>query len=84
MVWPVIWSDADGSTGSLAGEELTEKTAPLAITDANPDGAFVRNAASRQSAFPDFSIALEAHRIVEAMYRSARNDGHSVDVGSVQ
>lgn len=81
---PVTWSDADGSTGSLAGEELTEKTAPLAITDANPDRAFVRDAASRQVAFPDFSIALEAHRIVEAMYRSARNSGNAVDVASVQ
>jgi len=81
---PVTWSDADGSTGSLEGEELLEKTAPLAMTDANPDGAFVRNAASRQVAFPDFSIALEAHRIVEAMYRSARNSGNAVDVASVQ
>ena len=81
---PVTWSDADGSTGSLAGEELTERTAPLAMTDANPDGAFVRNAASRHSAFPDFSIALEAHRVVEAMYRSARSGGNSVDVASVQ
>jgi predicted dehydrogenase len=81
---PVTWSNADGTTGSLAGEELTDKTAPLAITDANPDGAFVRNAASRHSAFPDFSIALEAHRVVEAMYRSARSGGNSVDVASVQ
>jgi predicted dehydrogenase len=81
---PVSWSDADGTTGSLEGETLTDKTAPLALTDANPDGAFVRDAASRQPAFPDFSIALEAHRIVEAMYRSARDNGNSVIVASVQ
>ena len=81
---PVTWSNTDGTTGSLEGEQLMEKTAPLAITDANPDGAFVRDAASRQPAFPDFSIALEAHRIVEAMYRSARDGGNSVNVASVQ
>jgi hypothetical protein len=34
--------------------------------------------------FPDFSIALEAHRIVEAMYRSARDNGNAVRVASVQ
>lgn len=81
---PVSWSDADGTTGSLEGEALTDKTAPLAITDANPDGAFVRNATENEPGFPDFSVALEAHRIVEAMYRSARDSGNSVIVASVQ
>ncbi len=81
---PVTWSDADGTAGSLGGDELTERTSPLAPTDANPDGAFVRNAVSGEPGFPDFSVALEAHRIVEAMYRSARADGNSVDVTSVE
>lgn len=81
---PVTWSDADGTVGSLGGEELAERTAPLAPTDPNPDGAFVRNASNREPGFPDFSVALEAHRIVEAMYRSARAGGDSVDVSSVR
>lgn len=81
---PVTWSNADGTTGSLGGDELMEKTAPLAVTDANPDGAFVRDAAARQPAFPDFSVALEAHRIVEAMYRSAQDGGNAVAVQSVR
>lgn len=80
---PVTWSDADGTVGTLGGEELTERTSPLALTDANPDGAFVRNAVAREPGFPDFSIALEAHRIVEAMYRSARDGGNSVAVADV-
>jgi predicted dehydrogenase len=80
----VSWSDADGTTGSLEGEALTEKTSPLAVTHANPDGAFVRNATENEPGFPDFSVALEAHRIVEAMYRSARDSGNSVTVASVQ
>jgi predicted dehydrogenase len=81
---PVTWSDADGTTGSLEGAELLEKTAPLAIGDANPDGAFVKAAVDGLPGFPDFSIALEAHRIVEAMYRSARDNGNAVRVASVQ
>ena len=81
---PVTWSDADGTTGSLGGEDLSERTAPLAPTDANPDGAFVRNAVANEPGFPDFSVALEAHRVVEAMYRSARSGGNSVDVAQVQ
>jgi hypothetical protein len=81
---PVTWSNADGTTGSLEGEELLEKTAPLAIGDANPDGAFIKAAVNGNPGFPDFSIALEAHRIVEAMYRSARDSGNAVRVASVQ
>jgi predicted dehydrogenase len=81
---PVTWSDADGTIGSLEGMELLEKTAPLAIGDANPDGAFVKAALDGMQGFPDFSIALEAHRIVEAMYRSARDNGNAVHVASVQ
>ncbi len=81
---PVTWSDADGTVGSLEGAELLEKTAPLAIGDANPDGAFIKAAVDGTPGFPDFSIALEAHRIVEAMYRSARDNGNAVHVASVQ
>ena len=81
---PVTWSDADGTTGSLGGEELTERTAPIAHSDPNPDAAFVRCAVDGTPGFPAFDTALEAHRIVEAMYRSAAAGGDSVDVASVQ
>ena len=81
---PVTWSDADGTTGSLVGEELLERTAPIAHTDPNPDGAFVRCATDGTAGFPAFDVALEAHRIVEAMYRSAAAGGDDVDVASVR
>jgi predicted dehydrogenase len=81
---PVTWSNTDGTTGSLEGEELMAKTAPLALKDANPDAAFVLSAVDKEPGFPDFSIALEAHRIVEAMYQSARDNGNAVSVESVQ
>jgi len=77
---PVTWSDADGTTGSLEGEDLLARTAPLAHGDPNPDGAFVRAAIEGVAGFPDFSVALDAHRIVEAMYASCRADGATVFV----
>jgi predicted dehydrogenase len=80
---PVTWSDADGSTGSLAGEELLERTRDLALVHPNPDAAFVLSALGASPAYPDFAVALEAHRVVEAMYESARRGGATVAVGDV-
>lgn len=77
---PVTWSDADGTTGSLEGEDLLARTAPLAHGDPNPDGAFVRAAIDGVAGFPDFAVALDAHRIVEAMYASCCADGSTVFV----
>ena len=80
---PVSWSDADGTTGSLEGDALMEKTNPIAAIHPNPDAAFVLSAINNTPAYPDFSVALEAHRVVEAMYESARNNGASVRVDEV-
>lgn len=80
---PVRWSDADGSTGELGGEDLVERTAPLAPIHANPDAAFVIAARDGLPGHPDFATALEAHRAVEAMYESARRGGSSVAVAGV-
>jgi predicted dehydrogenase len=80
---PVTWSDADGGTGSLAGEELLERTKDLAPVHPNPDAAFVLSALDASPAYPDFTVALEAHRVVEAMYDSARRGGAAVAVGDV-
>ena len=81
---PVTWSDTDGTTGSLQGEELLERTALLAHGDPNPDGAFVKAAVAGTAGFPGFDIALDAHRIVEAMYQSARRDGDTVSLRDVR
>ena len=81
---PVTWSDTDGTTGSLQGEDLLEHTAPLAHGDPNPDGAFVKAAVAGTAGFPGFDIALDAHRIVEAMYQSARRDGDTVSLRDIR
>lgn len=80
---PVAWTDTDGGGGSLSHDELVEATAALAPTHANPDAAFVLAAMEGAPAYPDFTVALEAHRVVEAMYTSARQDGASVSVAAI-
>lgn len=72
---PVTWSDSDGSIESMDGERLVQATSHLTVGAANPDAAFLRAAFERRSAFPDASVALRAHRVVQAMYESAGSDG---------
>lgn len=77
---PVHWTDSDGTTGSLGGEEIVAATAPLLEGTNNPDGAFVDAIAAGHPATPDFGVALRAHEIVDAMYRSAAGLGTVVHV----
>jgi len=77
---PVHWTDADGTNESLAGEALVGAAAPLVEGDVNPDAAFVRAAVAGAPAWPDFATGVVAHRVVDAIYRSAALDGQSVEV----
>lgn len=77
---PVHWSDTHGEARSLTGEELATAVSPLRDGPENPDGAFVQAALAGSPAHPDFAVAVEAHRVVEAMYASAIGDGESVAV----
>ncbi len=81
---PVTWTDASGARGEFAGEELVAATEHLAPIANNPDGAFIRAIETGAPAFPGFDVALEAHRIVAAMYQSASHDGNSVAISSVK
>ncbi|TSA53034.1 MAG: gfo/Idh/MocA family oxidoreductase [Actinobacteria bacterium] len=79
---PVEWHDSDGTSGSLGGDELLERTKPLAVGDTNPDCAFVQAVATNTPAYPDVNVALRAHIVVAAMYSSAANDGCNVSVNA--
>jgi predicted dehydrogenase len=79
---PVTWTDADGSTSSLSGEALVAEAAPLTEHGANPDVGFVDAATRGEAATPDFATAVEAHRVVDAMYRSATTGGQRVEVAA--
>ncbi len=78
---PVSWTDSDGATGSLEGADLEAAVVPLLDGSTNPDGEFIRAIHEARPASPDLAIAVEAHRIVDAMYRSAEADGAATRVG---
>lgn len=68
---PVAWTDTDGTSGSLAHDDLVDAARPLLSSDANPDVAFIEAVRDGRPAFPDFAVAVEAHQVVDAMYRAA-------------
>lgn len=78
---PVHWTDHDGTTGTLGGDELVAAVAALHDGTDNPDGAFVDAVVGGHPAWPDFGVALRAHEVVDAMYRSAAEGGSAVHVG---
>ena len=79
----VEWEFADsaGRTDHTAAEEMLAGTwrGPGGPGE-NPDGAFVAAVRAGGPAYPDFGVALRAHRVVEACYRSAATGGESVEV----
>jgi predicted dehydrogenase len=77
---PVRWTDTDGASHSLADRELVDAVASMRDGAENPDAEFVRCATAGTAATPDFADAVEAHRLIDAMYRSAAADGHSIRV----
>ncbi len=72
--------DIGGRTGSLAGEALTAAAAELDGETDNPSVAFIDAVAAGRPAHPDFSVALQAHRLCDAAYRSAAAGGCPIDV----
>ena len=78
---PVTWSDADGNIGSLAGDALIDATRDLVPRHSNPDAAFLIAARDGIPSFPDARVALRAHEVVDAMYRSAADGGRTEFVG---
>ena len=78
---PVHWTDHDGSSGSLSGDDLVVAASPLRDGTDNPDGDFVRCIERGHRADPDLHTAVRAHRIVDAIYRSAAHGGTTQEVG---
>ncbi len=77
---PVEWIRS-GDRGRVAGDDLLAKAAAEIPYEAvNPDGAFVRAVAEGRPAWPDFDVAVRAHELVDAVYRSCAAGGAPVDV----
>lgn len=83
---PVHWeygdSEGPGSTGSLSGRELADAAQRFDGRGHNPDADFIAAVGSGTPAHPDFAVALEAHRLVDAAYRSAATEGSPVAIGA--
>jgi len=75
---PVRW-ERNGSSGELAGRDLAEAAARCDGEGHNPDAAFVEAVRSGRPAHPDFGVAVEAHRLCAAAYRSAAEDGRPIN-----
>lgn len=80
---PVRWTDTDGRDHVLEGAELEARAVELLGCSTNPDAEFIAAARAGTPAWPTFATAVEAHRVAEAMYRSAAADGAAVDVAAV-
>jgi predicted dehydrogenase len=76
---PVTWQDGDGAT-TVQGEDLLAECARRGIATPNPDGDFVRAVRDGTPAWPDVEVALRAHVVVDATYRSAAAGGSPVEV----
>jgi predicted dehydrogenase len=76
----VRWTDTDGASHSLADQELVDAVTSMRDGDGNPDGEFVRCVIAGVPATPDFGDAVEAHRLIDAMYRSAAADGSTIAI----
>jgi predicted dehydrogenase len=71
---PVRWQTPAGDF-SLEGPALVEAATPLDPNGGNPDGAFLRAVRNGRPAEPGFTVALRAHSLVDAVYRSAGTGG---------
>ena len=67
---PVSVESSDGAIKTLKGHKLA-KAADIDGRGTNPDAAFVAAIRENRSAYPDFGLATEAHRLADAAYRSA-------------
>ena len=75
---PVRWTLTGEGERVVEGSELLDAIDPALPDGGNPDGEFVRAVAEGRKATPDVGEALRAHRVVDALYRSAAEDGAPV------
>ncbi|MCP3937901.1 MAG: Gfo/Idh/MocA family oxidoreductase [Actinomycetia bacterium] len=74
------WNHGDESH-HLEGQALVTEAARVSPrAGENPDGAFVGAVASGRPAYPELRVALRAHEIVDACYRSVASGGAMVEI----
>src|SRR5262245_2911108 len=71
MVGPVRWQFTGEPVQQMGGEELVAELAARGDKGSNPATGFLRAVRDGRPADPDFAAVVPAHRIVDAIYRSA-------------
>jgi len=79
---PVTWTRASGEHGSIEGEELLAAVAERhGGRLPNQDRGFVEAvAAGEPGPHPDLTVAVRAHEVVDAIYRSAATGGDAIRI----
>ena len=70
----------EGSTQEWSDDELLAECERRGISTAIPEGEFVVAVAEGTPAWPDAAVALRAHELCDAIYRSAAAGGTPIDV----
>ncbi len=70
----------DGSTQEWSGDALMAECERRGIPTVLPEGEFVRAVAEGRPATPDAAVALRAHELCDAIYRSAAAGGVPIRV----
>ncbi|MGI9597887.1 MAG: Gfo/Idh/MocA family protein [Acidimicrobiales bacterium] len=79
VVYDIAETDAGPpGSGRFEGRALLKECRRLGIDGFKPDVDFVEAVRAGGAANPDFSIALAAHRLADAAYRSAGADGATI------
>jgi predicted dehydrogenase len=76
---PVRYS-VEGSTQEWSGDGLLAECERRGIPTALPEGEFVAAVAAGTPAWPDAAVALRAHELCDAVYRSAAAGGAPITV----
>lgn len=72
--------ESNSGIESVGQNRLATMAADVDGLDLNPDAAFVEAVRSETQAYPDFAIALEAHQLADAAYRSAAAGGAAIKI----
>lgn len=75
---PVSAEDPSGYISALDGSALRQAATAGDGRGTNPDADFIEAIRSARRAYPDFALAAQAHRLADAAYRSAADDGRPV------
>ena len=78
---PVRWQGTDGDGAAFEGDDLVRASTTLVPSIRHPDHSFVAAVASGSPGYPDVAVALRAHVVADAIYRSAAANGQAVDCG---